>query len=178
MLYRCERPVQVLADHIYIWYVNTVIANCSRWKSFVVAKLNCNLLENICSWIVVMYGQNLLHRLFHFAVTDWSAKTAKLFHLEQFVHLILLYALLGYFDDFYCIISSLVQINEDSYNTIMSICRQRELYILELQGQLGRAQQTTRHSRICHKCCCSNPTPPIMAECNQWKSLVYKHLIV
>ena len=68
--------------------------------------------------------------------------------------------------------------NEDSYNTIKSTCKQQESYILELQGQLGRAQQTTRCSRICHKHSCSNPTPPIMAECNQWKSLVYKHLIV
>ena len=37
------------------------------------AKLNCNLLENICSWAVVLYGQSLLHRLFHwknFTVTN------------------------------------------------------------------------------------------------------------
>ena len=38
------------------------IANCS---SFAVAKLNCNSLENICSRMVVFYGQSLLHRLFH-----------------------------------------------------------------------------------------------------------------
>lgn len=56
---------------------------------------------------------------------------------------------------------------EDSYNTITSTCKQQESYILELQGQIGRAQQTTRRSRICHKRCCSNPTPPIMTESNQ-----------
>ena len=45
------------------------------------AKLNCNLLENIHSWMIVLYGQNLLHRLM---ATDRSTKTVKLFHLEQF----------------------------------------------------------------------------------------------
>ena len=56
-------------------------------ENFTVAKLNCNSLENICGWMVVLHGQDLLHRLFHwksFAVTDWSTKTVKLFHLEQF----------------------------------------------------------------------------------------------
>ena len=58
--------------------------------------------------------------------------------------------------------------NEDSYNTIKSTCKQQESYILELQGQIGRAQQTTKHGRICHKRCCSNPTPPpIVTESNQ-----------
>ena len=28
-------------------------------------KLNCNSLENICGWTVVLHGQSLLHRLFH-----------------------------------------------------------------------------------------------------------------
>ena len=63
------------------------IANHSRWKGFVVAKLNCNSLENIHGWTVVLYVQSLLHRLFHwksFTVTSRSAKTAKLFHLKQF----------------------------------------------------------------------------------------------
>ena len=64
------------------------IANHLRWKSFLVAKINCNLLENICGWIIVLYGQSLLHRVFHwksFAVTDLSMKTTKLFHVERFV---------------------------------------------------------------------------------------------
>ena len=56
---------------------------------------------------------------------------------------------------------------EDSYNTITSTCKQQESYILELQGQIGRAQQTTRRGQICHKRCFSNPTPPIMTESNQ-----------
>ena len=50
------------------------------------AKLNCNLLENIHGWTVVLYGQSLLHRLFHWksvVVTDRSMKTTKLFHLAQ-----------------------------------------------------------------------------------------------
>ena len=49
------------------------IVNRSRCKSFTVAKLNCNSLENICGWMVVLYGQSLLHRLFNwkkFAVTN------------------------------------------------------------------------------------------------------------
>ena len=49
-----------------------------------VVKLNCNSLENIHSWF--LYGQSLLHRLFHwksFAVTDRSALIVKLFHLKQ-----------------------------------------------------------------------------------------------
>ena len=57
------------------------IANYSRWKSFAVAELNCNSLENIHSWTVVLHGQGLLHRLFHwksFVVTNQSIKTVKL----------------------------------------------------------------------------------------------------
>ena len=57
------------------------IANHSRWKSFAVAKLDCNSLENIRGWMAVLYGQSLLHRLFHwksFVVTNWSMKTTKL----------------------------------------------------------------------------------------------------
>ena len=56
-------------------------------KSFAVVEINCNLLENIHGCMVILYGQTLLHRLFHwksFAVTNQSTKTAKLFHLEQF----------------------------------------------------------------------------------------------
>ena len=52
-----------------------------------VAELNCNSLENIHGWMVVLYGQSLLHRPFYwkgFMVTDQSAKTAKLFHLKRF----------------------------------------------------------------------------------------------
>ena len=44
-----------------------------------VAKLNCNSLETIHGWMVVLYGQSLLHRLFHwksFTVTNRSAKAA------------------------------------------------------------------------------------------------------
>ena len=32
-------------------------------KNFAVAELNCNLLENIHGWPVVLHGQGLLHRL-------------------------------------------------------------------------------------------------------------------
>ena len=35
------------------------IANRSRWKSLVVAKLNCNSVENTHGWMVVLYGQSL-----------------------------------------------------------------------------------------------------------------------
>ena len=63
------------------------IANHSRCISFTVAKLNVNSLESIRGWTVVLYGQSLLHRLFHwksFTVTNQSAKTTKLFHLKRF----------------------------------------------------------------------------------------------
>ena len=35
----------------------TYITSRLRWKSFAVAKLNCNLLENNCGWTVVFYDQ-------------------------------------------------------------------------------------------------------------------------
>ena len=55
-------------------------------KSFEVEKFcSCsNSLENIHSWTVVLYGQSLLHKLFHwksFWVTD---RSTKLFHLIRF----------------------------------------------------------------------------------------------
>ena len=53
------------------------IANRSRWKSFAVEKLNCNSLENIRGWMVIFYGQDILHRQFHwkcFVVTNRYAK--------------------------------------------------------------------------------------------------------
>ena len=40
--------------------------------------VNCNSLENIFNWMVVLYGQSILHRLFHwksFMVTNRSVKT-------------------------------------------------------------------------------------------------------
>ena len=54
------------------------ITNRSRWKSFAVTELNCNSLEYTYSWTVVLHGQGLLHRLFHwksFTVTNRSTKT-------------------------------------------------------------------------------------------------------
>ena len=62
------------------------IAIWSRW-SFAVATINCDSLENIHGWTAVLYGQSLLHKLFHwksFMVTNWSVKTAKLFYLKWF----------------------------------------------------------------------------------------------
>ena len=47
-----EQTSYRLVDILYI-------ANRSRWRSFAVAKLNCNSLENICGWTVVLYGQSL-----------------------------------------------------------------------------------------------------------------------
>ena len=52
--------------------------NRLRWKSFAVAKLNFNSLENIRGWTIVLHEQGLLHRLFHwkgFVITDQSMKT-------------------------------------------------------------------------------------------------------
>ena len=56
-------------------------------ESFTVVKLNCIILESIWGWIVILYGQSLLDRLFHwksFTITDRSTKTVKQFHLKQF----------------------------------------------------------------------------------------------
>ena len=59
-------------------------------ESSVAIEMNCNLLENIHSYIVILCGQTVLHRtllLFHwksFMVTNQSVKIVKLFHLEQF----------------------------------------------------------------------------------------------
>ena len=53
------------------------------------AKLNCNSLENIHGWTVILHGQSLsctgyftgkVSRL----TTNLSAKTAKIFHLKRF----------------------------------------------------------------------------------------------
>ena len=47
------------------------------------AKLNCNLLENIHGWTVILYGQSLLHRpLFHWKSLRLSIDPLKPFHLE------------------------------------------------------------------------------------------------
>ena len=66
---------------------HTVYCKLFEVESFTVAELNCNLLENIHSWTVVLHGQGLLQRLFHwksFAVTDRSTKIVNLFHLKRF----------------------------------------------------------------------------------------------
>ena len=58
------------------------IANCLSGKTFAVC---CNSLENSCGYTSILYSQSLLHKLFHwknFAITDQSAKAAKLLHFE------------------------------------------------------------------------------------------------
>ena len=67
---------------VYIMWI-LYIANRSRWKSFihVVVKLKCNSLENIHSLMMFLYGQGLMHRLFHqksSVATNQSIKTSKL----------------------------------------------------------------------------------------------------
>ena len=65
----------------------TVYCKSFKVKGFVIADINCNSLENIHGWMVVLHDQGLLHRLLHwksFTVADQSAKTAKLFCLEGF----------------------------------------------------------------------------------------------
>ena len=57
--------------------IYSVLQIALSWKSFTVANLKCNLLEKIHGWMVLLYGQSLLHRLFHwnsFTVTNQSAK--------------------------------------------------------------------------------------------------------
>ena len=55
-------------------------------KSFAVAELNFNSLENICGWMVVCMARPVAQAisLEKFRDTDRSAKTAKPFHLERF----------------------------------------------------------------------------------------------
>ena len=79
-----RNPADIYSSYSMALNVATYVlynANHLRWKSLAVAKLNYILLENICGWMVVLHGQNLLHTLFHwksFAVTDRSTKTATL----------------------------------------------------------------------------------------------------
>ena len=82
--FNCRARDVAMRSYIILLGKIPYIANRLRWKSF--AKLNCNSLENIRRWMVVLYHQSLLHRLFHWksVVTNYSTKTTKLFHLEQF----------------------------------------------------------------------------------------------
>ena len=52
----------------------TVYCKSFKAEKFAVAKLNCSLLENICSWLIVLYDQSLLQAvsLERFAVTNQS----------------------------------------------------------------------------------------------------------
>ena len=66
------------------------IVNCSRWKSFTVVELNSNLLETFAVAPTISCGQtSICTGCYHFqwknfAVANQSAKTMKLFHLQQF----------------------------------------------------------------------------------------------
>ena len=60
----------LVTDSSFIMLISIIpalpyIGNRSRRKSFTVAKLNGNSMENIHGWMVVLYGQSLLHSLFH-----------------------------------------------------------------------------------------------------------------
>ena len=66
----------------FIW--GKAILQIIRGGKVLHVKLNCNFLENIHSWMVVLYGQGLLHRLEKFC-SYWSIHgTVKLFHLKWF----------------------------------------------------------------------------------------------
>ena len=55
-------PVALLSDIVIISVIVIItlmiyIANHLRWKSFTVAELNYNLLENIHGWMAVLHGK-------------------------------------------------------------------------------------------------------------------------
>ena len=52
-------------EFTYLSHTITILQIVQGGKFSWYAKLNCNLLENINGWMVVLYGQSLLHRLFH-----------------------------------------------------------------------------------------------------------------
>ena len=73
---------------INIYVANTIyIANRSRWKNFVVAELNCNSLENICSvdgslaWPKPIAHAILLEKFHSYWLIRENCET---FHLEYF----------------------------------------------------------------------------------------------
>ena len=53
LMYAC------IVNNIHCMYIHTFsipyIANRSRWKSFLVIKLNCNLLESNRNWTIALY---------------------------------------------------------------------------------------------------------------------------
>ena len=57
--------IGVHQETIFNVRIPTVYCKLFKMERFAVAKLNCNSLENIRSWMVVLHGQGLLHRLFH-----------------------------------------------------------------------------------------------------------------
>ena len=67
-------------------YVTTIYCKSFEVEKFRGCRTNCNLLENICGWMVVLNGKAYYTSyVFHwksFTVTDRSMKTVKLFTLN------------------------------------------------------------------------------------------------
>ena len=81
------------------WFVpyTPYITNCSRWKSFVVAEMKCNSLENFCSCIVVLCICTRILSLIHwksFVFTNWSAKLWNFSTSTNFQYMVSLQSLL------------------------------------------------------------------------------------
>ena len=75
--------------------ITPYITNRSRLKVFVVVEMNCNSLENICSWPVTWYPCvaklccTVALLLFHwksFTVTNVSAISTTVFHFKRNIH--------------------------------------------------------------------------------------------
>ena len=82
MKYLYQLPLQLNGSIGQTTLLIPYITNHSRWKSFVVAELNCNSwLDGSLAWPRPT-AQAISLEKFH--GTDRSTKTAKLFHLEQF----------------------------------------------------------------------------------------------
>ena len=69
-------------EYSYFYTIPCATLYCKLFEveSFVVVEL-------IHTWTAVLYGESLLHRLFHcksFTVTNQSVKTAKLINLKRF----------------------------------------------------------------------------------------------
>ena len=78
-MYICTHHTYVYTHNVYTCtYIPCMYCKSFEVESFMVAKLNCSLLENIRSWMVVLHGWAYCTGYFTCTVTDRSMKTAKL----------------------------------------------------------------------------------------------------
>ena len=75
---------------------NTIYCKPFEVEKFVVEKLNCNSLENIHGRMVGLYGQSLLHTLFHWKILQLpidSWKTQNFSTMNDLQYTLILYTL-------------------------------------------------------------------------------------